>query len=241
MADEERVPGIESGVIVPLIVGARVLGTLSCWSLQVGKFDADDERILELMAAQVASAVAAADLHETTERKALNDVLTGLPNRRQMVEDTADLQRALQAGDPMAVVMLDIDHFKHFNDDFGHRVGDVTLQKVADVMRASVRDADHIYRYGGEEFVVVFAGVDETQAVKLTERLRQSVEKTPLTGENLEPVGPVTVSAGIALAPAHGRDLKDLLRIADEALYESKNNGRNRVTVASVRVEALSC
>jgi diguanylate cyclase (GGDEF)-like protein len=232
MAEGEVVPGIQSGVVVPLIVGARVLGTLSCWSREVAKFDADDERVLEMMAAQVASAVAAADLHQTSELKASHDALTGLPNRRMLIENTSTLQLALDTGEQMAVVMLDIDHFKRFNDDFGHKVGDVTLQKVAEVMRGSLRDSDELYRYGGEEFLLVLPGVSEIEAFKLTERLRKAVERAPLTGESLEPVGPVTVSAGLALGPNHGKNFEELIKTADEALYLSKENGRNRVTIA---------
>jgi diguanylate cyclase (GGDEF)-like protein len=231
MADSERVSGMESGLIVPLIVGARVVGTLACWSREAGRFDSDDERILELMASQVATAVAAADLHEMSERRASHDPLTGLPNRRQLNQDTPELQQALDAGRAMAVAMLDVDHFKRFNDDFGHRVGDVTLQKVAEVMKRAVRETDEVYRYGGEEFLVVFKDVDESDAVRLSERLRQAVGKTVLTGERLEPVGPVTISSGLALAPVHSTDLATLIRLADEALYASKENGRNRTTV----------
>lgn len=239
MAQDETFNAIESALIVPLIVGARVLGTLACWSKLREHFDADDERILELMASQVASAVAAAGLHATSENKALHDALTGLPNRRKLIEETPALQRRLDAGADMAFVMLDIDHFKRFNDDFGHRVGDVTLQKVAEVMRASLREGDQIYRYGGEEFVVILPTVQEADAVRLVDRLREAVSKTLLTGESLEPVGPVTVSAGIALAFIHGSDVTALLKVADEALYLSKENGRNRVTVApSLRKEA---
>jgi diguanylate cyclase (GGDEF)-like protein len=232
MAEGERVPGAQSGLVVPLIVGARVLGTISCWSMSPSNFDVDDERVLEMMAAQVASAVAAADLHQTSELKAAHDALTGLPNRRMLLENTPEMQKMLKAGASLAVVMLDIDHFKRFNDDFGHKVGDVTLQKVAEVMRGALRDTDELYRYGGEEFLLVLQNVGETEAFKLTERLRKAVERAPLTGESLEPVGPVTVSAGLALGPQHGGDFDELVKIADDALYQSKEKGRNRVTIA---------
>jgi diguanylate cyclase (GGDEF)-like protein len=215
-----------------LIVGARVLGTLACWSTEAHNFDADDERILELMAAQVASAVAAADMHETTERKASLDALTGLPNRRQFLNDLPEAQQSLIAGHQLAAVMIDVDHFKRFNDDFGHRVGDVTLQKVAEVMSGAIREGDQIYRYGGEEFLLLLPGIAEADALRLVERMLRSIAKTPLTGENLEPVGPVTISAGLAVGPEHASDLLELIRLADVALYQSKANGRNRVSVA---------
>jgi diguanylate cyclase (GGDEF)-like protein len=127
--------------------------------------------------------------------------------------------------------MVDIDHFKRLNDDFGHRVGDVTLQKVASVMRLSIRDADRIYRYGGEEFVIIFADVGRSEATVLAERLLRSVAETPLSGDQLEPVGPVTITAGLALMPEHGSDFGELIELADRAMYRAKESGRNRVVV----------
>ncbi len=129
------------------------------------------------------------------------------------------------------IAIVDIDYFKRFNDDFGHRVGDVTLQKVATVLRNAVRGEDVVYRYGGEEFVIVFADAGEEEAVALAERVRTAVESTPLTGDQLEPVGPITVSIGLALLPGHGLDLAELIDIADRAMYQSKQSGRNRVTL----------
>ncbi len=233
MSAEERITDAQSGIVVPLIVGARVLGTLGCWSRRTFAFSTDDQRVLELMASQVATAVAAANLHESSEEQASHDALTALPNRRKLHDDEAYFGELLKNDARIAVLMYDIDHFKTFNDDFGHKVGDVTLQKVAEVLRAAVRDTDRIYRYGGEEFLVVFSDVGRDQAMILAERLRKAVEKTPLTGENLEPVGPVTVSAGLALAPDDGVTFDALVLAADRALYVSKEAGRNRVTFAS--------
>ncbi len=188
--------------------------------------------MIEMMASQVAIAVAAADSTETSERRAHNDTLTGLPNRRQLNADVAGRLSGLAASGGKAVIaMVDIDYFKRFNDDFGHRVGDVTLQKVATVLRNAVRGEDVVYRYGGEEFVIVFADVGEEEAVALAERVRTAVESTPLTGDQLEPVGPITVSIGLALLPGHGLDLAELIDIADRTMYQSKQSGRNRVTL----------
>jgi len=234
---DDQVDGVRelaarSCLIVPLIVGARVVGTLGCWSRQPSAFSADDERMIEMMASQVAIAVAAADSTETSERRAHNDTLTGLPNRRQLNEDVAGRLSGLAASGGKAVIaMVDIDSFKRFNDDFGHRVGDVTLQKVATVLRSAVRGEDVVYRYGGEEFVIVFADAGGEEAVALAERVRTAVASTPLTGDQLEPVGPITVSIGLALLPDHGLDLAELIDIADRAMYQSKQSGRNRVTL----------
>ena len=222
---------MESGVIVPLIVGARIVGTLSCWSFQPHAFQEQDERVLEMMASQVATAVIAADQQETLERRALSDPLTNLPNRRQLSEDMAEFAKWSREGRSAVVAMVDIDHFKQLNDDFGHRVGDVTLQKVATVMRHAIRASDRIYRYGGEEFVIIFAGAGEDDAVILADRVLRAVAETPFTGDQLEPVGPVTVSAGLAIMPDHGNDVTDLIALADRAMYRAKESGRNRIEV----------
>ncbi len=241
MSDAERVRGIQSGIVVPLIVGARVVGTLGCWSRQPNAFDADDERILEMMATQVATALMSADTHERSERDAHMDTLTSLPNRRQLGEDLGG--RWLEAStteQPHAIAMVDIDHFKRFNDEYGHRVGDITLQTVAEVLRSSIRDTDRLYRFGGEEFLIVFADVGGAAALQLAERARQAVERTPLTGETLQPAGPVTISIGVALFPDHGRDFSALIDVADRAMYASKEAGRNRVTLAGHDITDLA-
>jgi diguanylate cyclase (GGDEF)-like protein len=129
--------------------------------------------------------------------------------------------------------MADIDHFKHLNDEFGHRVGDVTLQRVASVIRSAVREQDRVYRYGGEEFVVIFVDGPAADAVALAERVRLAVAAAPHTGDSLEPVGPVTISIGLALLPDHGLDVAALIERADAAMYQAKQSGRNRTMLWS--------
>jgi len=221
---------VESGIIAPLIVGARVVGTLSVWSRRPETFTVDDERVLEMMASQVATAVVAADTTERSERRAHQDALTGLPNRLQLTEDlVGDLSLLLQEGRRAVVAMADIDHFKRFNDDYGHKVGDVTLQQVASVLRNSVRENDRVYRFGGEEFVLVFLDIGPEGARSLAERVRNAVASTPLTGDNLEPVGPVTISIGLAALPDHDTNFNHLIELADKAMYQAKDAGRNKV------------
>ena len=223
---------LESGMIVPLIVGARVVGTLSCWSFKKRAFNDEDERIMEMMASQAATAIIAAETTDTSTRRALHDPLTGLPNRRQLDQDLTTVLANLEVQGRKAVVaMVDIDHFKHFNDEFGHRVGDVTLQQVASVMSNSVREGDHLYRYGGEEFVIVLPDVGPVEGMALANRLRSAIESTPFSGDQLQPVGPVTVSIGLALLPQHGSDIGTLIELADHAMYRAKDLGRNRVCV----------
>jgi len=232
MAPEELFEGTESALVVPLIVGARVVGTLACWSRQPGAFSADDERVVEMMASQVATAVAAAGMHEESERQAHHDALTRLPNRRQLSRDVRErFGPGLAADLPVVIAMVDVDHFKRFNDDYGHRTGDITLQHVAEVLRSSVSADDHVYRYGGEEFVIVFEGLDTGRGLQVMERVRAAVEGTSFAGEDFRPVGPVTISAGVVSGPEQGADFDQLLQLADSALYQAKSLGRNRVEV----------
>ncbi len=223
--------GVESGIIVPLIVGARVVGTLAVWARATTAFSDEDERVLEMMASQVATAVVAADHAESSERKALHDPLTGLPNRRQLAEDIANHFDKFDGGGKAAVGMVDVDRFKLVNDEYGHRVGDVSLQKIAAVLRTAMREGDMIYRYGGEEFVAIFEGASGQDALIAAERLRMAVETTPITGDQLETVSPITVSIGLALLPDHGTDINELIQKADRAMYRAKEAGRNRVEV----------
>jgi diguanylate cyclase (GGDEF)-like protein len=228
----ETVTGARSGIVLPLIVGARVVGTLACWSLNDDAFDEEDEQILEMMASQVATAVAAAESYEATEQLAHYDALTSLANRRQLSDDLdgyiADMVAQKRA---FSMVMLDIDDFRHFNNEFGHQVGDITLQKVAQVLKTASRESDRIYRYGGEEFLAVLIDAPPRVGQRLAERLRKAVEDTPLTGENLAPIGPLTVSGGVSAFPDHGASAAEILERADLALLDAKKRGKNRVAI----------
>jgi diguanylate cyclase (GGDEF)-like protein len=223
---------LESGLIVPLIIGAKVVGTLSCWSRQKAAFHSDDEHILEMLASQVATAMVAAESMADSEKRAVTDPLTDLPNRLQFNDDLhGPLLELAHSGRRALILMADIDHFKRFNDDYGHNVGDVALQKVSSVLKAAVRDGDHVYRYGGEEFVFIFRDADTDQAMVLAERVRAAVEETPFVDERGLPIGPITISIGIAALPSHGKDIGALIELADVAMYKAKSSGRNRIVL----------
>jgi diguanylate cyclase (GGDEF)-like protein len=225
---------MESGLIVPLVVGARVVGTLACWSARKNAFGDEDQRVLEMMASQVATAVAAVDATESSERRAHQDPLTSLPNRRQLDEDLAGpLSLVALQGRSAVVAMLDIDFFKRLNDEYGHQIGDVALRRIAAALRSSVRDNDHVYRFGGEEFVVVFKETTVAEAMPLAERLRTAVMRVEVIDENDRRLKPVTVSIGLAVLPEHGDEVRLLIDLADKAMYRAKAAGRNRIEVWS--------
>jgi diguanylate cyclase (GGDEF)-like protein len=215
-----------------------------------GAFTADRLDTVTLVAGQLAVSIENAVVYASLERKVsqrtqalatanerleqLNrtDALTGLASRRRM-EDvlTGEWARSLVAGAPIAAVMVDIDHFKRYNDHYGHLGGDQCLRRVAEALSSSIRDTDLIARYGGEEFCVILPGADRVAAVRIAERARLTV--AALQAEHVNaPTGFVTVSLGLAsVVPAAEYSTEDLVRWADEALYEAKRNGRNRIGV----------
>lgn len=228
LSDAQRQQGLKSGIMVPLIIGGRVVGLLNCWSVIANAFSDDDVRMVEMLSSQVAAAIAAAETTETSQMRAQQDPLTGIPNRRQLAEDLERESELAIIGNRRAVVaMADIDHFKRINDEFGHRVGDSVLQRVASMLQGAIRQNDALYRYGGEEFLLVFNDVGLDEANALAERLRARLERETASLEQKGP--PVTISIGLAAQPEHGETLESLIDLADRAMYEAKREGRNRV------------
>lgn len=161
------------------------------------------------------------------------DSLTGLTNRRGLDESLSQLWADASGNEtPLAVVMIDVDYFKKYNDHYGHPLGDECLKKVAAVLATSVRDIDQVARYGGEEFVIVMPGADREIACQIAGRVRENVER--LREEHAtSPVGYVTVSGGVsATVPGGATSMAQLLEQADDGLYGAKRDGRNRIGVA---------
>jgi len=227
----EGLDDARSGVVAPLIVAGRTVGTISCWARRENAFDEDDEHALQMIASQVGTAVVAAESREATEREARLDPLTHLPNRRQLRED--ERQRfgpMLASGEVVAAAMLDLDHFKKLNDTYGHVVADRVLERVAVTLRGSLDEKDRVYRYGGEEFLVLLSGVDAGAATTIVERARSEVQAATFVDDEGQPLQGVTLSGGVAVGPRHATALEELIACADAALYQSKRNGRARVT-----------
>jgi diguanylate cyclase (GGDEF)-like protein len=211
------------------MIHGTILGTLGCWSLTAEDFSAEDQQLLEMLATQIASAIAAAASREDSERLARVDTLTGLHNRLQLSEDEAAIVRSVEV-QPMMVAMIDIDFFKRFNDEYGHLVGDRVLREVAASLRRVLRSTDRLYRFGGEEFLLLAPCDDERAARALAERVRRSAETHPIETRAGELARKVTVSVGVALLSNNDDALSAAIERADQALYEAKGNGRNRVS-----------
>lgn len=222
--------GMESHghIIIPLKSRERVVGIL-CLDTAPGISVREGERKMLLsIGEQVGIAVENARLYEETRRLALHDSLTGLANRRHLdIVAESNLARARRHGTPFAIILLDLDHFKRYNDTHGHSAGDQLLVAVANTMKNEVRETSLVVRYGGEEFLVLLSDTEITTALAVAERIRLKVQEN--TG--------VTVSLGVSWARDADRSLAALIGEADAALYQAKNSGRNRVVCAEARQE----
>lgn len=219
---------------VPVVANGTVVGVLAV-TRDSGSFSAEARPDLERLAPSVGAALTNVDRLGSVARLALVDELTKLGNRRRLDHDLEETVRAAALdGTPVAFAMLDVDHFKQFNDTHGHAAGDRALQAVADVIAVNVREADVVYRYGGEEFSILLPNATPDEAAQVAERVRQAVEHAAIDGEETQPGGTLTVSVGVSSLPAPGPAV--MAQRADQALYEAKQAGRNRVVADPVDV-----
>jgi diguanylate cyclase (GGDEF)-like protein len=221
-------PDRGSVIAVPLLSSGRVVGVLDLYDrIGADGFDERDLATIRTFASQATVAVDNVLLHEEAQRLSVTDGLTGLWNYRYFTMTVVkEIERSARFGRPLALLMLDLDHFKKVNDTLGHPRGDAVLVELAARLRAEVREVDTVARYGGEELVVILPETDEAGAAQAAERICDAVRRTPF-GRPGEAAVAVTVSVGAAVFPAHGADAEDLLRRADEALYEAKRAGRD--------------
>jgi diguanylate cyclase (GGDEF)-like protein len=223
-------PSLVSAIAIPLIVGARVVGALEARHAEPHLLTREVVEVLEMLSTHAATAIESARLHEVIEARSQMDALTRLLNRRRLDEDLdAECKRCDRYKRPMSLVMLDIDHFKAYNDTYGHPRADVALQEVAHIIAGSVRTTDTAYRYGGEEFCILMRETSAIDAMHLAERVRQRIENRFASAET----GPITASFGVAGFDAASPTPHMLLEAADAAMYESKRAGRNRVVLSS--------
>ncbi len=217
---------------VPVVSNGTVVGVLAV-TRDNGSFGPEARPDLERLAPSVGAALANVDRLGSVARLALVDELTKLGNRRRLDHDLEETVRsAALDGTPVAFAMLDVDHFKMFNDTHGHAAGDRALQTVAEVISLSVRQGDVVYRYGGEEFSILLPDASPEEAAQVAERVREAVETATIEGEETQPGGTLTVSVGVSSLPAPGPAV--MADRADQALYEAKQAGRNRVVADPV-------
>jgi diguanylate cyclase (GGDEF)-like protein len=223
--NSENTP-VLTDAVVPLIYQGSFIGLLLVRSDDISREWAENELLLlHTVADQLAVAVNQAHLFAQMQQQALTDGLTGCYNRRSFeLQLERDLHLATRMRQPLSLIMLDLDNFKHINDQAGHDAGDVALCMLADNLRAELRAVDTAARFGGDEFVIILPQAGSEGALLVAERLRKRVEQMEVPG-----FGQVTASFGVATFPTHASSRDTLVVAADRALYNSKNLGRNRV------------
>jgi diguanylate cyclase (GGDEF)-like protein len=199
-------------------------------SSSAGQFDLFDDEALGALGGHMQGALLNAHKYDAIRRQVVTDHLTGLYNRRYFMKRAdEEVQRALRHRAPLSVLMADVDHFKRFNDTFGHATGDRVLQAVANILTGVLRGTDVCARYGGEEFAILLPHTPGTNACLVAERIRDILGRTRYTGLGLPADANVTISVGVATCPGDATTLEETLELADQALYRAKREGRDAV------------
>jgi diguanylate cyclase (GGDEF)-like protein/PAS domain S-box-containing protein len=226
---------------IPILAQGEALGILHFQATEeVPVLDDAELSLKTTFAGQIGLSVANIRLREALRNQSIKDSLTGLYNRRYLTEMLErEIRRAVRAEQSLGILMLDLDHFKKFNDTYGHEAGDTVLRETASFLTKSIRVEDVVCRFGGEEFVVILPTADLNAAHARAERIRSKLRELTVLHQG-QSLGMITVSVGVATLPQHGTSPKDLLEAADAALYRAKREGRDRVVNAEPRPEPAS-
>ena len=220
--------GVSKNVIcIPLFPSNKPFGVMMVFSPRAEVTD-KELNFLTLFANQVEMAITIANLFENLKKEAVTDSLTELYNRRYFNQALQkEAERAQRLHQPFSIISLDLDYLKKINDTYGHFFGDLAIRTIADILKKNARSIDVPARLGGEEFSVLLPGVDSSGAMIAAERIRAAIE-----AQELDTIGHITASVGVGTFPEHSIKLDELLDMTDQAMYKSKINGRNRVTLA---------
>jgi diguanylate cyclase (GGDEF)-like protein len=220
---------------VPMMAQSEILGILHLIQQERGhrsRLIETKQNLAIAVAEHLAIASSSLKLRETLYNQSIRDSLTGLFNRRYLEETLKrEISRAKRKQYSLGIIMIDIDHFKSFNDTFGHDGGDVLLRELSRILQRNIRREDIACRYGGEEFVLILPDASLENTQRRAEQMREAVKNLKLYYLN-HPLGEVTISSGVAIYPDHGLTEEDVLRAADKALYRAKSEGRDRVATA---------
>lgn len=218
---------------IPMAAQGEILGVLHLSSSVPGRLTEGKQRLANIVARQIAVAFANLKLRESLKNQSIRDPLTGLFNRRYMEESLErEVRRAERNRQSIGIIMLDVDHFKRFNDTFGHQAGDVLLRELAEFLQACIRVSDIACRYGGEEFTLILPEAPLSVTQERAEKLRQGAKALKVEHRQ-QFLGQISLSLGVAIFPEHGVNGSSLLQAADAALYQAKKEGRDRTIVAS--------
>jgi diguanylate cyclase (GGDEF)-like protein len=217
---------------IPMMAQSEALGMLHLMHPDSMKMTESRQRLAVTMSEHIAMALSNLRLHETLRSQSIRDPLTGLFNRRFMEESLElEMRRAARNQRPLGMIMMDLDHFKYFNDTFGHEAGDLLLKELGKLLRSNIRGEDIACRYGGEEFTLILPEGNSAVTRQRAEFFKEAIQRLDVHYRGI-PLGRVTASMGVAVFPDHGRTAQELVEAADKALYHSKNAGRDRVTLA---------
>jgi diguanylate cyclase (GGDEF)-like protein len=217
---------------LPMQVQGEHLGVLHLQSMSKENLSESQRRLAYTVVEQAGMALSNLKLREALREQSTRDPLTGLYNRRYMEEALKQqLSRATRQLHPVGIIMIDIDHFKRFNDTYGHAAGDALLRELGQFLQSHIRSEDIACRYGGEEFTLIIPDASPEAAKQRAEYLCQEARQLRLQGVGQSHEA-ITLSAGVAVYPQHGRTIDIVLRNADAALYRAKQEGRDRIVVA---------
>lgn len=214
-----------------MMAQGEALGVLYLRSQQKQQFTQAKQQLASAVAEHIALALANLKLHEALQQQSIRDPLTGLFNRRYLEESLErELNRASRKQQPLGIIMIDVDHFKKFNDSFGHEAGDTALRELGTFIIKQIRGADIACRYGGEEFILILPEASLNTTRERAEQIRQGAKHLALQNRR-QHLDAITLSLGVAVFPEHGLTGESVIHAADAALYRAKSEGRDRTVV----------
>jgi len=227
---EPLLKSARSVMLVPMVTHGKTTGLLTAESPRKGAFEEQDEQFLSVLARSAAMALENSVLHRKTEELTIIDDLTGVNNYRYFAAKIdEEKRRTVRYKQALSLIMIDIDWFKRFNDNYGHEVGNQVLIGLTAVIKRCIRDVDILCRYGGEEFIIILPQTAEREANRIAERVRMEVEQAEFGGGGGIPALRLTVSVGVSCFPENRRSEDDLVNAVDQALYRAKGSGKNTV------------
>ena len=228
-----KIPLPAGYICAPLLTKGKATGIIYLETVQGSGPLSAKKPLVDAMSEQIMLALTNLNLQEILRGQSVRDPLTGLFNRRYMDESFGrEISGATRKGRPVGIIMLDIDHFKDFNDTLGHEAGDAVLQKLGVFLLEYFRNEDIACRFGGEEFILILPDAPLDGTRKRAESLRKAIKQLDVDHRG-KFLNKITLSIGVAAFPDHGNDAETLLRAVDQALYRAKNEGRDRVVVAN--------
>jgi diguanylate cyclase (GGDEF)-like protein/PAS domain S-box-containing protein len=233
----EQNSSLGNTICIPMMAQGETLGLLYLHSNSEEVITSNKKRLAEAISKQIAISLANLKLRETLQYQSFRDPLTGLFNRRYLdASIDREVHRVMRENNDLGIIMLDVDHFKHFNDTFGHDAGDIVLKEIGKFLQENIRKSDIACRFGGEEFTIILPNSSLEDTREKAEQLRLGVKHLSIQYAN-QALGMITISLGVAAFPSHGKTPQELLHNADLALFKAKEKGRDRVVSADLIIE----